>query len=82
MKSMPDVEHLFQSVPDFHCIGIGSVFGSERLLGVEEHPCAETHPSVVTLQDIVVPAPLASLPKLIIIRELRECDRLVAHTRI
>lgn len=51
-------------------------------LGVVEHTCAQTHTTVVALQDVVVDTPLASGPKFLVVGELRKGHGLIAHLRV
>ena len=47
--------------------------------GVEEHAGAEATGAVVALQDVVVLASLATLPKLLVLRQFGQCHRHVAE---
>ena len=62
-----EVEEAFDSVTHLYHIRICSLVGWKGLFGVEEHTCAETHTSVVSLQDVIIFATLATLPEFFVV---------------
>ena len=66
-------QHLAQTILPLRHGGYFFFGVNGRSLRIEEHTCAEAASAIVALQDIVVLTTLATLPELIILRELGEC---------
>lgn len=64
------MEEAFYSISDLDHVWICLLVGWKGLFWVEEHTSAKTHASVVSLQDIVILASLATLPELLVICQL------------
>ena len=54
----------------------------QRRLRIVEHTRTEAHAPIVTTEDVVVAAPLTSLPEFVVLRQLGECYGLVAESCI
>ncbi len=74
------MKETFDPVSHLDHIWVCPLVGGERLLRVEEHTGAETHTSVVALQDVIIFATLATLPEFLIVGQFGESHWLVAHS--
>lgn len=76
--SPPEVEHLGEFILQPCAVGDKGRRSFDFGLGVEEHPVAEAHPAVVTLQNVVIDASLTAVLEFLFLGQLGEGYGLIA----
>ena len=75
-------EQLSEFVAQHYQIGSRACSVLDRFLRVKQHAGAQTHTAVVALKYVVIDTTLASLPEFLVISQLGNRHRFVAHARI